>query len=107
MVFSLGLFIPGSTAAMTDPMQPPGQRGMSTKQAKPAQEPWRLTSTLIGEHRRLATINNKTLRIGDSINGARLLDIQQATVTIYYQNRRIKLSLLPSSVKRLRKTRME
>jgi hypothetical protein len=91
---------------MTDPMQPPTVKAgvVMQKSSKPR---WRLTSTLIGQNRRLATINGKTIKVGEKIAGAKLLEIEPASVTLLYQNRSVLLKLLPSSVKRQRHSSME
>ena len=90
------------TVAMTDPMQPPAYGNVKPVVAKTAVSRWQLTSTLIGQNRRLATINGKTLTVGKSINGAKIIDIQPAMVTLSYQNRSVVLTLLPTVVKRQR-----
>ncbi|MFO7603478.1 MAG: general secretion pathway protein GspB [Gammaproteobacteria bacterium] len=93
--------------AMTDPMQPPAYRGKATATQATAAPRWQLTATLLAPNRRLATINGRTLRIGDVIAGAKLVAIQPASVTLEYQQRSIVLKLLPAMVKQPRPTSME
>lgn len=102
------MIISGSTFAITDPMQPPNMRGSSIKnisQNKIAK--WRLTSILIGQKRRHAMINGKILSIGEKVNGAKLIDIQPAVVTLNFKNKNIIIKLLPTIVKRQRRVLME
>ena len=95
-----------SALALTDPMQPPAYRNKAVAVNKSAKARWNLTSTLIGQHRRLATINGQTLTVGKKVNGAKIVDIQPAVVTLLYGGRSIVLNLIPSAVKR-RHTIME
>ena len=106
-VIGMTLCLASTVNAMTDPMQPPGFKGKVSVRTQTAKPKWRLTSTLIGEHRRLATINGRTIKVGETIAGARLVDIQPAVVTLSYQSRSIVLRLLPSPVKRQRRSSME
>lgn len=94
----LALLTPAALA-LTDPMQPPAYRGKSVTADNSSRARWSLTSTLIGQHRRLATINGQTLAVGKKINGAKIVDIQPAVVTLSYGDRSIVLKLLPSAVK--------
>jgi len=61
---------------------------------------WVLTSTLVSEGRRLATINGRTVRQGQSIGGAQVIKIDPAGVTLLQDGERKRIALLPSSVKK-------
>lgn len=105
---SILMMVSGFTYAITDPMQPPNMRGDSVKHiTKSKTAKWRLTSVLIGQKRRLATINGKILSIGEKINGAKLIDIQPSVITLNVENRNIIIKLLPTIVKRQRRVLME
>ena len=96
------LFASSTAMAMTDPMQPPAYQDVKPATVKKSVARWELTSTLIASDRRLATINGKTLGVGKMIDGAKIIDIQPAVVTLNYQNRSIVLKLISSVVKRQR-----
>lgn len=93
--------------AMSDPMRPPANRGTSAAASKVTKPRWVLSSTLISQHRRLATVNGKTLLVGEKISGAKLLEIQPALVIMKYQGQNITINLLPLVLKRQRKYSME
>lgn len=93
--------------AMSDPMRPPAYRGTLAAANKATKPRWVLSSTLISQHRRLATVNGKTLLVGEKISGAKLLEIQPALVTLKYQGQKITIKLLPSVLKRQRMNSME
>lgn len=100
IAFVLVSLVAGKVIAMTDPMQPPGIQAIKSTTGKNTASKWQLTSTLIARNRRLATVNGKTLSIGESVNGAELIDIQPAKVTLRFENRSLEIRLLPSTIKR-------
>lgn len=55
---------------------------------------WRLQSTLVADHRRLAVINGRTLAPGDRIDGATVRDVRQDGVTLEVDGRRVELRML-------------
>ena len=87
---------------LKDPTQPANYRlkdvkGVGTKAAPK----WVLSSTLISPARRLATINGKTLAVGERIGDARVLSIESARVALMDGNKEIILELLPTDFKRM------
>ncbi len=56
---------------------------------------WRLTSTLVAPHRRLAVINGRTVAQGERLGGARILAIRDGEVRVESRGRVITLHLLP------------
>ena len=108
IIVSTLLMMANTAIAMTDPMQPPGIDGKKiTIAGKRQRDRWELTSTLIGQKRSRATINGKTIAVGERVDGAKVIDIQPAVVTLSYQNRSIVLKLFHSLVKRQRRTVLE
>lgn len=85
-----------------DPTQPPGinptGKGAGTKSAPR----WILSSTLIAPARRLATINGKTVSVGDQVNGAVITTIEPARVTLREGNGQVVIELSPRDFKRMR-----
>lgn len=55
---------------------------------------WRLQSTLVADHRRLAVINGRTVTSGDRIDGATVRDVRQDGVTLEVDGRRVELRML-------------
>jgi MSHA biogenesis protein MshK len=87
---------------LKDPTQPPNyrQKGVTGVGTKAAPK-WVLSSTLISPARRLATINGKTLTVGERIGDARVLTIESARVSLLDGNKEIILELLPTDFKRM------
>lgn len=87
---------------LKDPTKPPGyqQKGdvMVGTNAAPK---WVLSSTLISPARRLATINGRTLAVGETIGDARVLAIEANRVALKDGNKEIILELLPEDFKRM------
>lgn len=77
-----------------DPTQPPRQPQSATPRAQPALEPLRLQAILRSGGGARAVINGKTLRVGERVDGARLLAIDSRSVRVKRQGRRITLHLL-------------
>jgi len=86
---------------LKDPTRPSGHRnnhqGASGTKAAPR---WTLSSTLIAPTRRLATINGKTVGVGQDIAGARVVAIEPSRVALRDGDKEIVLELLPMDIKR-------
>lgn len=84
-----------------DPMRPPGKEmtsgGKGGSQAVASR--YRLDSVIIAPNRRQAIINGKRLTLGESIGGAKLIDIQTTQVTLLVAGKPHVLTLLPLSIK--------
>lgn len=68
---------------------------------------WRLTSTLVGPHRRLAVINGRTVAQGQHFDGARILAIGNGEVRVRSQGRTVTLRVLPGTAVRKQRSRTE
>ena len=104
-IFVFILLIPSlSLAALEDPTRPPGSRSSTPNGSHHVQQrKWVLTSTLISRERRIATINGKIVVPGDMINGARVIEILPALVTLRSEQRKIRINLLSGKIKELSK----
>ncbi|MCP1728096.1 MSHA biogenesis protein MshK [Natronospira proteinivora] len=91
-MLGLSLLTPmAALAEVDDPMRPPAQ---SQQIAEPSPlSDWTLTSVLIAENRRLAVINGQVLRVGESVDGARLIRIDAGGVVIRHARGQETLSL--------------
>lgn len=98
LVTLLLLMLMSAAAALEDPMRPPGSAAVAGSSTAVAR--FVLSSTLIARDRRSAVINGRSVGVGDSINGARVIEIQPAQVRLQHQGRQITLSLLPVAVKK-------
>lgn len=65
---------------------------------------WRLTSTITGPNRRVAVINNRVVRIGESIGGAVLVEVVPGSAVLVHGGRRLHLKLNAKTVKHSVKT---
>lgn len=91
----LALFLPfGAVAAnaeLRDPLRPPGPVSASAPSSFNAAA-WRLSSTLVAEGRRVAIINDRPVRVGDRVGGARVLAIDAGRVQLDYRGRRFTIN---------------
>ncbi len=87
-------------ASREDPLRPPDY-SKSPVMPKTMNKTWYVNEILASEGRRLAIVNNRMVKAGDSVDGAKVLDISPDRVTLKYENRIIysPLNLVP--VKRL------
>lgn len=86
---------------LKDPTMPPGHRSLTNQSVGINSAPkFVLSSTLIAPARRLATINGKTLAVGQKIAGARIVSIEPARVALHDGKKEIVLTLLPKKIKR-------
>ncbi len=93
----LGMMAQG-VMALEDPMRPPG--GTASTGSPAADTRFVLSSTLIARERRSAIINGRHVSVGDTISGARVVEILPAQVRLHHQGRQLTLQLLPVAVKK-------
>ena len=92
MFLAVALFLPAvvwaaeTGAQERDPLRPPGT---VQQEAGPSfnADAWRLASTLVADGRRVAIINDRTVRPGDRVGGARVLAIEPGRVRLDYRGR--------------------
>ena len=95
IVISLLIFCSTAALAQSDPMRPP-----MTDPATKSQEPsWVLNSVLFSEERHVAVINQRPVRVGDSINGARVLAIYPDSVRLSRADKTFSIKLQSLRVK--------
>ena len=81
-----------------DPMRPPHFNPSSPAVSAVAQ-PWNLTEILISGDRRVAIINDKLVKAGDTINSAKIISINAGYVVLTANNKTFKQYLSRISVK--------
>lgn len=109
---------PGVLADFYDPMHPPEYalnklraekyKKANIKKTSPSgvkkEQPWVLSSILYSRDRKHAIINNKLVRKGDLIKGARVIQLQPDSVRLLAKGKTIELSLR-SRYKSIKKSR--
>ncbi len=98
-----GLLAAGAAPALAlkDPTRPPGaQPAKAHKAAARKALRWTLGSTLVSPRRRTAVINGRLVGVGETINGARVVEILPSQVRLRREGRDITLVLLKQDVKR-------
>ena len=94
----LVLASPVAGATLKDPTRPPGYAtGHSASSHRPV---WVLTQTLISHGRRLATINGRSVSVGERVRGAVVVEILPTEVKLRRKDRTFSIKLLPGRVKR-------
>lgn len=93
----LGLMMQDA-AALEDPMRPPGNA--ATPSSSRSVTRFVLSSTLIARERRSAVINGRSVGVGETVDGARVIEILPAQVRLQHQGRQLTLQLLPVAVKK-------
>ncbi len=86
------LVAPVATAELVDPTRPPAVPGGAPDPAEPRRG---LTSILVSPERRLATIDGETVRVGDRVQGGRVLAISPTTVRLAGPDGPLDLTLVP------------
>lgn len=88
-------------AQLDDPTRPPDfVTAVATEaDAVEQEEGWTLTSILVSPQRRVAIINGKPLREGESLAGAKVMKINLSGVKLRHKGALINLPLLPIAVK--------
>lgn len=99
LLSTLLVAVPGLAAQVPDPMRPPlAAQTPATTTASPALLV--LNSTLISRGRRVATINGRRYALGDAIGDRRLVSIEPTAVVLERNDQRLRLELLPSTVRK-------
>ncbi|HUT40988.1 MAG TPA: hypothetical protein VM011_06550 [Gammaproteobacteria bacterium] len=90
--------VPGS--ALIDPTRPASHGQAAAAHAGEPRRGWTLDSTLVAPDRRVAVINGKRVSAGESVDGARVIEIRKLDVLIQADGRRMTLQLLPDIVRK-------
>lgn len=99
LLLPLFLVTQAVAAQPPDPMRPPiAMPEPSSTAVAPAT--FVLNSTLIARQRRIATINGQRYFVGDRVGDGRLVTIEPTAVVIERDGRRVRLELLPSTIRK-------
>ena len=102
--FSLSLLLialPTTLAAKESEIREPTQPPMAmVPLTQASSEGFKLTSIIIGKHRRLAVINGSFVSIGERIAGAKVVSIRRNRVTLLLAGQVLKLYLIGNEVRK-------
>ena len=90
-------------AQLDDPTRP-ANIANTTSSVTAVTSSWDLSSILVSPQRRVAIINGKTVKSGETLAGAKVLMINETSVKLKYRREIILLKLFPNSVKTARDT---
>ena len=90
-------------AQLDDPTRP-ANIANATSSATAVTSSWDLSSILVSPQRRVAIINGKTVKSGETLAGAKVLMINKTSVKLKSRGEIILLKLFPDSVKTARDT---
>ena len=101
LLAAFGLSTAAAAQDLGDPTKPtplaPRGSGGAGESSGPR---WRLQSTLVADTRRLAVINGKTVKPGERVDGATVVDVRTDGVVLDYDGQRMEIRLLQSGVQR-------
>ena len=87
-------------AQLDDPTRPPDfATTLTPDDATEADVGWELSSILVSPQRSVAIINGTTVQVGETLAGAKVLEINLSGVVIRHRDEVISLKLLSTSVK--------
>lgn len=87
---------PLRAAELIDPTRPPGGAETAPPTRKAAtRSGWTLESTLVATDRRVAVINGELVTEGESVGGARVVEIRKLEVLVQTPRGPVTLRLLP------------
>ena len=92
------------TETLTDPTRPPAVAADQSMRKGRQSPQWRLTATLIGPARRVAVINDRAMQIGETIDGAVLVEVASGSAFLVHEGRRLHLQLNAKTVKHTART---
>lgn len=100
LIFCLGC---GSLACaqqpLSDPTRPLVLSGVSVGTPAPKAIKWKLTSTLIAPQRQVAVINDQVVKVGEKIDGAKLVAVKPGSALLHHAGKTIQLKLISGTVK--------
>ena len=103
---TLSVTAPLAAQLLDDPMRPPTEISKTTGSDKGVKKSTRygngfqLSAIRITKDKRSATVNGKSVSVGERIAGARVLSIQASSVTLQKNGKTHTINLLPLSIKK-------
>lgn len=86
---------------LSDPTRPVGVSGAGVGGgiSAPKTIKWKLTSTLISPQRQVAVINGRVVKVGQEIDGAKLVVVKPGSAMLHHAGKTIQLKLISGTVK--------
>ena len=84
---------------LSDPTRPMVLSGVSVGTSAPKTIKWTLTSTLIAPQRQVAVINDQIVKVGENIDGAKLVTVKPGSALLNHAGKTIQLKLISGTVK--------
>ncbi len=106
-ILVLALFFMASQfaqAQLDDPTRPANIANVVSSSTDAVTSSWDLSSILVSPQRRVAIINGKTVKSGETLAGAKVVMINETSVKLKYRGEIILLKLFSHSVKTARDT---
>lgn len=92
-----------ASAQLDDPTRPPGYRlALPGGKKVSTTNYFKLSSVKISSSRRSAIINDRTVEVGENINGARVVAINSSTVKLKKQGKIFSIRLISRIAKKIR-----
>ena len=103
MIGLLGLLLGYSSAlaaTLDDPTRPPGYRLVLPhgKQAKASS--WYVNAIRISANQRMAIINGRRVKVGDTVNGAVVVEILPTKVRLRHNKKDVSIKLIAGNIKK-------
>lgn len=97
---------PAVTEKLVDPTRPigysaPKNQVQIQQQASPAEQEWTLNTTLVSPYQKIAMINGKRLKVGDDINGAKVIMIDHQKVDLRREGKLFTIKLHNSFISKI------
>lgn len=88
--------------AMEDPFRPPGYKEKNSLQnISSKSKTWYVNQILTSGNRRIAIINNRAVKVGDKVSGAKVIEIMPSHVVLEYNNKIFESTLMLVHMKKL------
>lgn len=84
---------------LSDPTKPVVLSGAGVGTTAPKTISWKLTSTLISPQRQVAVINDQVVKVGQKIDGAKLVAVKSGSALLHHDGKTIQLKLISGTVK--------
>lgn len=84
---------------LSDPTRPVVLSGVGLGASTPKTVKWKLTSTLIAPQRQVAVINDQVVKVGQKIDGAKLVAVKPGSALLLHAGKTIQLKLISGTVK--------
>ncbi len=89
-----------SETRISDPMRPPDAKQVKAGSSAAKKQGWWVTEVLISPERRIAVVNGRVVKVGSTINGAKVSAIYGNAVKLDVNGKTVFISPIPRDIKR-------